>query len=275
MGIKIYNGYQVTGLTLHALLPALAKLRKTVMGAADDLAAQYLAKVACDSFDRASLGLPPADVGQPQTQSAHLFVAKESLGSRQAEVVRSQRRDPAVDFNVSVSVHAADDQLLLLTYVEHPELRNLLTDQPWLRPLPYWDNACRLKRSLARDWKARRKLWGAALEDFGPPAATGFSFELSPAQTPVLLGPVSIATIVDNLPSCETRVERMATELRIAQLPPEKVFRYSDIERMKVGPVWDALVEKVRQTLVEELHGEHLWQSVEAPMTPKEAAQAA
>lgn len=267
MSIKIYNGQEVVGLSLSELLQELIRLRPVFTQAAFRQASVFLARHACASFDRVSLSLPrESSEGEPSPYGAsHLFLALEALERRQKEVLRTQRRDSDVDFAAQLSVHVVDERILVLPFIENPVLAKLWDSQPWVKPLPYWDNADRPKKMLVREWKARAALWNKALDGFGPPVATGFSFELSPALTPVVLDPEDLAEVLNNLPTLEQRASAQALNALVARAAPGTLQKVSDVVRLRQSPAFEEECARLRDVLVPQLFGEQLWQSVPYP----------
>lgn len=273
MSITIYDGQEIVGLRLEALLQKLTELRPAFVKEAKKLAAAFVARTACNSFDRVTLGLPFHE--ELPIEGRHLLRAVDELNRRQAEVISTRRRDPAVDFSFELSVMLAGKRVLALPFVEHPSLRKMWEKQSWVSPLPYWDNTDRPEELTARQWNERRAIWKKALNDFGAPAETGFSFELSPERTYLFLNEKEMKLVLAALPSLEERAKSLALESLLKRLPAEEQMRPSQVMRLRESQAFRDECERLQGVLEPELTGDHLWEEVPPALVSPPAAEVA
>lgn len=267
MSITLYQGQEIVGLSLEALLKELTKLRPVFVKEAKKLAAAFVARTATQSFDRVTLGLP----GETTIEAAgqrHLLHAVDELNKRQEEVVRTGRRDPAVDFAFNLSVHVVGPRVLAIPFVEHSGIRQLWEKQSWVKPLPYWDNTDPPEELTKQEWRERRSLWSKALNDFGPPVETGYSFQLSPERTHIFLDEKDMKLILAAVPTVPQRAKGLALESLLMKLPPEQMVRPSQMMSLRNSAAFDEEVARLEGLLEPELTGDFLWEVIPVPAQP-------
>lgn len=250
MSVRIYNGFELVGLTLETALDALRKLREPARIQACRLTAREVLHMAVTQFDAVSLQVPTAPEVAPNGN--HLFEAALRLRDLQDEVVRTGRRNPRFDTSLSVCLIPTQGRLLGVAYGENPAMLQVLKACPAYRELPYWDGTEAPEDVSDAEWDARKGSWQAALPQWGAPGEFGLSYDLVPDWA-LLCMTADCADALDptEMPTLARRAANMAHELLDADqldgvAAPQKV---SDACRLLESPLWAQACARVAERL--------------------------
>ena len=228
MSTKLHAGHEIVGLSLEALLPELLKLQLTMKERAAELVRQFIVNLAVSRFDHHHFGIEKAP-------SAHLLGdARMELADRQEELRRTRRRDPAVDFEFSLTLFPVKGRLLALVFTEQKALRDHWEAQTWRREFGYWDNSDPPGDLADDEWQMREGFWDEAFRQSSIPAEAGYSITLVPEGA--LWAEVEDEHVLALVPSAQSRVQQLVLPkllaLRTEQgLPP--LTRFSELNRLR------------------------------------------
>lgn len=204
MSTKIYHGFRFRTRSLWRVHDSMMSLRPVVRDAQRDCEADWLASSVADIIDREALGVSrKSRVGSP------LSAARSELWDRQSEMKKSGRRDPQVDFEMTVSVLPFRKRVYGLLYAESRKLRKLFEDQDGIEDFAYWDSTDPPDDVDPREWGRRGSVWSEILAQdwIGRPSGCGFAVEFATeAEMP------KPAILIDRLPDIEKRARRLAVE---------------------------------------------------------------
>lgn len=156
---------------------------------------------ALERHDLHRAGLAGAPDGTP------LGAALHDLGDRQREVQRTRRRDPKIDFDLSLCLVAdpADGRLHGLIYTEQDAWEALGRGKPEVEDLSWWPHADRPANVEAAVWTARRETWRRLLGPSGVPARGGRTAEITAPLPARLMDPVRATAVAALAPDWEAR----------------------------------------------------------------------
>ena len=154
-----------------------------------------------------------------------------------------------MDFEAVLSLHSVEGQLLVIPFAEHPRMRALWASLPGVTSFGYWNNSDMPGDTTELEWAERRRLWSLALNEFGAPADTGYSFELCPTNPLVYPDSEFLALVNARLPSFEERVSEAAFSVLVSETPEAQLEKISDYIKLRKSPLMPATVERVRSAL--------------------------
>lgn len=260
MSTKIYTGFRLNARTMRAVLDDLQRVSprcEALLVARQD---RFLANVAVEHLDRAALaGLPgfaerTAEEGAPMSP---IFTARDLLCDRQAEVRKTQRRDPAVDFDVIFRLWLCRKSGAFVGYGVGEDVQPFLDELLGARlatEYGYWNNVDPLESLNERQWKKRGDIWSGLLAGKSGP---WFDVRVPPPLTGWGLPDTLLAAV----PSLEARVAPAAHKVALSQWfvaqPPvapemsealDSYFAFRALERAG-DPVVVALVKAAKETV--------------------------
>lgn len=147
---------------------AIAGLRKEAMSLINDRFTRFIA-------DRI---VSIVDVDKVMDQGL-MWKAHIEYMERAAEVRKTNRRDPVIDFETEVVLLPLRGKILGLVYCESDSMRHWIMTQPFLKDYSYWDNTDPDEDVSEEDWEAREQDWEDALGSKSP-AECGLTIQLHP-----------------------------------------------------------------------------------------------
>jgi hypothetical protein len=215
MSTKIYTGFRMKARVLRAVLDDLQRVLVRCEALLVARQNSFLANVAVDALDTAALaGLPGFTTpAATETPTAPIYEAWNLLSDRQAEVRRTQRRDPAVDFEVIFRLWLCRKTGSFVGYVIGENAQRFLNEL--LRggvatEYGYWNNVDPLESQNERQWKKRGDVWDGLLA-----GKSGPWFDVRVAE-PLIGWGVSDA-ILAAVPSLDSRVAPLAHKMALSQ----------------------------------------------------------
>lgn len=171
MSTKIYNGFRFSfrdlGRIHEVIMEWRADLRVLHQQAANCFVAEIATNMIDDEFIR-----PGSHRGEMP-----LMKAINLLWDRQSEIKKSQRRDPSVDFEFTLSLMPFEDRIYGIVYTEQHEWLRLWMAKPFVEEFGYWDNTDAPEEITDSEWEERARVWSAIFEPaiMSAPSMAGFS----------------------------------------------------------------------------------------------------
>ncbi len=251
MSTKLFNGHEIVGHTLESFLPELFALQTELDLYAQNQANAFMTRIAVAQYDACTLGMSPAKAAN----NNYLFEGYKAFDERQSAMVKTRRRDPAVDFGFEVCVFPVESRLLALTFTEQRAFREIWAAKPWRRDFAFWDNVDADESVSEKDWEERGRLWSLALPSYQPPSHRGYSLTLVP-ENQVYLLPDDEQVLTPHIPALDARVNAMLLpylmhQLKAAGLPEPKGF--SALEELKASSQAQTARVTLCETLLPEL----------------------
>ncbi|VTU42622.1 MULTISPECIES: hypothetical protein [unclassified Variovorax] len=242
MSTKVYTGFRMTAKHFPEVLSSLGRASAQLADLAERQQNQFLALRAASFVDAVALGKASAGAGAGQSP---LEAAQAELEARQAAIRRTNRRDPAVDFEAKfVLWHCRrQDSYLGLLQSELPGALNRVLGLGVARAYGYWNNTDKPDDVSVLQWSKRRLAWDECLDGRSGPS---FTVEVpEPAW-------LTAAEVFKALPSYEQRVRVAVDEMALTA--------YFEAHPLDGGSAYTAL-SAFRQAKA--LEGTLAWQSVQ------------
>lgn len=219
MSTKIYNGLLIDfpGTIAELRLELIQLAKHKLIPAAETESAKLLANISIDHLDK-DLWLAVDSSNTTSTMKDEIFKAWDAVQSRVHAIKTTDRRDPAVDFEFSLTLFPIKDKVLAIPICENRNLLSILTNQPYVKEYGYWDNTDQPEGISDEDWAVRSQDWDKAVGDSGILSENGFKIHL--IREGYVAG-IDYVEIQENLPSMAYRVDS------IVKLEVEKLI---DIE---------------------------------------------
>lgn len=254
MSTKIYYGFRLKARTMRQALDDLESASTEVNAVLEKRKITFLAKTATAAIDAAAVSkLLPAK--EAKVCSNPLSAAWGELLDRQAEVRKTMRRDPVVDFEVIFRLWLCRKTKAFIGYIRGEgagEFLTILTRSGLATDFGYWNNTDGPANLNPRQWKKRGDIWRDLLDD-----KSGPWFDV---YVPEKLGFSDAVDVAAAQPSFERRVHALAADLAISRwLTTQKVTR-PDLDPLKAYREFlsktrhgDESVKALWQTATEEL----------------------
>ena len=200
MSTKIYDGIRFREADLAALHAAMMALRPGIRAVQAEMENKLIANLATSAIDDAAAKSTNAE--------APAFNAWTEVEERRRKIKTTGRRDPAVDFDLSLMVLPFEGKIYGLVFTDCKDVEEFVMAAPWIEPWPYWDNTDADESVTDEEWTERGKTWTAifAQDPHQIPAGCGFSIEMNNISLPP-----AIKNILPHVPSMEKRLRRVAT----------------------------------------------------------------
>jgi hypothetical protein len=201
MSTKIYNGFKFADPNLSVIHRHIMDWRNELRPLHQKAANMFVAEIAINIFDGERMR--PGS----QTGKTPLMDAITTLWDQQAEVKKTQRRNPLVDFEFTLSLLPFEGQVFGITYTEQREWQRIWMAKPFIIDFAYWDNTDPPEELPDAEWEERGRVWGTVLDGaiMSAPSMAGFSADCTHEG----LFP-DTDNVVAILPSFEDRVGRRA-----------------------------------------------------------------
>lgn len=262
MSTKIYTGFRLNARTMRDAVDGLGKVSARCEALIVERQARHVAQVATQLIDeRALAGLPGyPEVATTETSFSPARMAWDLLDDRQAEVRKTRRRDPDVDYEVIFRVWLCRQTNAFVGYVASEEASAILEVLYKSRvghEYGYWNNTDAPEHLNERQWKKRAKVWNALIA-----GKSGPCFEVR-VREPYITWGVSDA-ILAALPTYEERVARYTHDLAVnrwfagvQESAPEAdvLVHYSAFRKLQRSgdPVAEAHLTAARELVLERL----------------------
>lgn len=182
MSTKIHTGFRFTEHDIHAVHQRLMDWRAELASLHADMVARFLACTAAALIDRDALAqLEPDEVNAARKPLSSAYC---QLRDRQADVKRTMRRDPDVDFDFAVAIMPHDGRLYGIAYSEHTAWVKLFLSKPWIEGYAYWNGVDHPADVTDEEWDERERTWDAVLGPAAVPAMVGFEARCTDILTP-------------------------------------------------------------------------------------------
>lgn len=201
MSTKIYHGFKFADPDMTVIHRHIMHWRQELRLLQKKATDAFVAEIAISMFDAERMH-PGTHTGKSPLTDAVLM-----LWDRQAEVKKTQRRDPSVDFEFTISLMPFEGQVYGIAYTEQREWQRIWMAKPFIIDFAYWDNTDPPEELPDAEWEERGRVWGAVLGGaiMSAPSMAGFSADCTHEG----LFP-DTDNVVANLPSFEDRVGRRA-----------------------------------------------------------------
>lgn len=178
MSTKIYNGYRIPMMSFKRLHELAGSVMETVRSAAETAACQRATALAVEILDSIRLGEPlpqfaTQTIGKDRDWTVK-GVSQSFALHRQAAARKSDTRDPAYDFDFSLTFIPCGRKILTLCYSE--QFEHLWKAFPGVEEYGYWNNTDKPETVSNVAWRRRAKDWDAAVGDDAP-CMRGFTIE--------------------------------------------------------------------------------------------------
>jgi hypothetical protein len=207
MSTKIFNGFRFADPDLATIHRQIMEWRAELRPLHQQAANRFVAELAIAAIDEERL--------RPGSHSGQIPVMEgiSKLWDMQAEVRKTQRRNPAVDFEFTISLMPFEGQVYGIVYSEQQEWLRLWMAKPFVIDFSYWDNTDPPEEVSEQDWAERGRVWDAILSEavFTAPSMAGFAADC----THEALSP-DIDNVVNELPSFQERISRTARFLVVS-----------------------------------------------------------
>lgn len=204
MSTKIYNGFRLKTANLNEIHQHLMGWRRELEALHKKALAQLHANIAVGLIDQLS-ARPGRHVGKSPISEAYSLIA-----DRQYEVRKTQRRDPSVDFEFSLSLMPHSSGLYGIVFTEQQAWLSRWLDKDFVEDFSYWDNTDPLEGIDDEVWANRGTVWNEILNPAiaSAPSMAGFTAECTHSYTNI-----GIDDIAAEVPDFEVRVARTADTL--------------------------------------------------------------
>lgn len=217
MSTKIYHGFKFADPDLTVIHRHIMDWRQELRPLQKKATDAFVAEIAVNMFDAERMH-PGTHKGKTPLTDAVLM-----LWDRQAEVKKTQRRDPMVDFEFTISLMPFEGQVYGIAYTEQREWQRLWLEKPFVIDFCYWDNTDPPEELPEDEWEERGRIWNAIFNEaiMSAPSMAGFNADCThEAMMP------DTDNVVAVLPTHEERVARRArfatAAARIKTLEAEK-----------------------------------------------------
>lgn len=174
MSYKIYDGLCIQTTDFQKVFALLAEFNQKAKEIGNRLHSQMAYKMAIRAFDKATLEGTLAD-------QKYGFVSEAivSIMDQQAEIKRTNLRNPFVDFECKVSVFPLEDRFLFYVNAEQSEFLEAFKELDGVEEFAYWNNTDRPDRCTQEEWDARKEIWDTAFALVGDSNFNGLIFEVT------------------------------------------------------------------------------------------------
>lgn len=261
MSTKIHTGFRLTARTMREALDSLGKVSIRCQGRLEERQATCVAELATRQIDKRAMsglaGYPETAAGE--SSSSPISQAWDMLADRQAEVRRTCKRDPVVDYEVIFRIWLCRPTNEFVGYVaaeNASEVLQVLFDSRAATEYGYWNNTDHPEHLNERQWEKRGKVWGALIA-----GKSGPCFEVRVPEPRVTWGlPESV---LGAAPTYDSRVERYTQDLALnlwcadmqdvtAQTALAAYFDFRELQR-DGSPEVAVLLAKARGLVLERL----------------------
>ncbi len=222
MSTKIYGGRAIDG-DLATARDLLATARVALRPLWLDLQARFIGIRAAGIIDQASLR------GERAASPARR--ARREMVQRQRKVAMTRVRDPAVDFDLVVSLlpdgNGAGPTTLAIVYTDCRDLRAWFDALPFVHDHAYWSNGDGPDHLSEGEWEARRLSWDRVLPPSGVPAER----DVTVRMTPSIAARADRLDVMRHVPDAATRRSRLA----VRRHEDDHVQRVLDGRQAKCG----------------------------------------
>ena len=258
MSTKIFTGFKFNTTDFFEVREILASYREEVSEIVEEKMSSFLIIRSVEMFDHNMVE------GNENGKDSFYTKAYFELLDRQREIKKTDVRDPAVDFEVSVVVLPFNGEFYGICYAESDKFYNLLLKDKRVSEFSYWNNTDRPKKITKKEWDARAKIWDGIFEKNSIPAEAGFTQIIHSG------GAIPAMSNVEKLwrkfcPSFEERVDRWAeNEYLNERVKGEKIdannlgalFKYLNDKSPEAELFKEVCRVKLRALLKEDLHPE-------------------
>jgi hypothetical protein len=201
LSTKIYNGFKFADSDLTVIHRHIMDWRNELRPLHQKATDAFVAEIAINIFDGERMR-PGSQAGKTP-----LMEAITTLWDRQADVKKTQRRDPLVDFEFNVSLLPFEGQVYGIIYTEQREWQRLWMDKPFVLDFRYWNNTDPPEELPETEWEERGRVGNAIFDSaiLNAPSMAGFNADC--AHEAVM---PDTNNVVNCLPSHESRVGRRA-----------------------------------------------------------------
>jgi hypothetical protein len=171
MSTKIYGGFKFADPDLTVIHRHIMDWRKELRPLHQKAANVFVAEIAINIFDNERMR--PGS----HTDKVPLMEGISTLWDRQSEVKKTQRRDPLVDFEFTISLMPFEGQVYGIVYTEQREWQSLWMDKPFIIDFSYWDNTDPPEELPYEEWEERGRVWSTIFDGaiMSAPSMAGFN----------------------------------------------------------------------------------------------------
>lgn len=221
MSTKIYNG-RIIRAPIGKAYDLLIRQKPAAVQIGRNLEIAFMANIAADKIDKARFDGEELD--------SPLFQAWNEMSDRVREIKKTQRRDPAVDFECELWLFPYKEQTLVIPNAEARELQSWFDNLPFVEDYAYWDNSDPDDNVDKKIWKQRERDWNKVLPGAGVPLDRCLVFSIHAGGAPY---PADPEEAVKYIRSVEDRLEALARRLVI-----QDVYKAMLDEKQKEDPDW-------------------------------------
>jgi hypothetical protein len=198
-----WDGFRIDAGTLDAAMDIVDAFRPRALRMLHEWNARLVAETATALIDHAhARGAPPPP--------APLCTAWTSIQDRRLAIVRTERRDPAVDPEFRLVILRHGSGIYGTVHTERTEWRRTWLEQPAIADFSWWDGTDRPDDVGAAEWKGRGRIWRTLVPDAWP-AGNGCVVFLTPRYFES-----SPADVLEAMPGIGNRLRRTAVDLALA-----------------------------------------------------------
>jgi hypothetical protein len=197
-----WDGFRMSCSTLDEALDVVDAFRPAARTMLQDWNARLLAEGAATLIDQAcvrELPMPTAPLSQTW----------EKAQDRRLQIIRTERRDPAVDPEFRLTLFRHDGGIYGLDHTEQPEWRDAWRAFPGIADFSWWNGGERPDGISRQEWIRRERAWKAMIPDMWP-AGHGVVVILTPRYFDS-----SPQEVLAAMPSMDDRRRRMAADLAL------------------------------------------------------------
>jgi len=233
MSTKIHSGFRMQSRDIRKVLDDLSRVSKECTKLLRGRQAKYLAETATRILDNRALSVLAGRPAEPRDVSA-MFAARDKLWELQAEVRKTRRRNPEVDYEIFFRLWLCRKTGAFIGYVRGEgaeEIRDVLVKARVAAEFSYWNNTDPPENLNARQWKKRADVWEDALANRSGPWFDIYVDE--PSEY------CRAEDVLGHIPTFQQRVNRHAEEIAFDSWykKPE------DGERVDFSHAWRAFVD--------------------------------
>jgi len=233
-----WDGFGMEATTLDAAMDVVEAFRPHAVRMLHEWNARLVAETAAMMIDR-------AHVRGTACPATPLSTAWASIQDRRLAIVRTERRDPAVDPEFRLVILRSGSGIYGLVHTERAEWRQAWLDQRAVSDRSWWDGSDRPEGVGAAEWRRRGRLWRTLVPDMWP-AGHGCTVHLTPryfASTP--------AEVLDALPDMRNRLGRTAVDLalgaRMAQIAGTSADMHAHVAAASDASFWIGTEEGIAE----------------------------
>lgn len=221
MSTKIYNG-RIIRAPIGKAYDLLIKRKPEAVQIGRNLELAFMANSAAEKIDKARVDGEESD--------SPLFHAWTEMSDRVREIKKTQRRDPAVDFECELWLFPYKEQVLAILNTESRELQQWFDGLSFVEDYSYWDNSDPDENIDKKVWKQRERDWNKVLPGAGVPLDRCMVFSIYGGGAPY---PADPDEAVKHIRPTEDRLEALARRLVI-----QDVYKAMLDEKQKEDPDW-------------------------------------